>query len=621
MSYKTKVRYVTVAVAAALSLSVMSAANAASVNISNSSFENGFSHWSDTDPSAVSGDAHSGKKSAKITGSHGKFEQTVTVQRNHSYELTAYVRDSGEVGVVVNGHRYSDTSSSHHEYKKVTVPFNSGSANKVTVYGAYHSDEGRFDDFSITEVSGSAPSHQATQPKVTQTVSHPEHHNSQSQKQQLLLIKSAMDDGSNDGHSPKNTIDGNTSSNSRWSSEGVGKSITYDLGQQEKVQKVAIKWFKGDSRSSYFHIDTSNNKRDWTPVLEGGMSSGDSSGYENVDVTDTNARYVRITGEGNSDSSEWNSIIETKIYGVQTHATSQQPVDNSIPASLLTKAHTIHVDNSIPASLLTKANTIQHASNSQSSHHATSVAPGNAEYPSDVMSNYKQWKITFPNGKEDKQLYHVTNEFFHVNDQGNGIVFKAPIRSNNGTTPHTHNIRSELRERTVDGSSDIFWTTKGTHAVYSKQAITHLPIVKNELVATQIHGDKSSGIDDAMVMRLEGQHLFLSFNGGKLHHDVTIENNYKLGTEQEVIFKVVNGKHYVYYSEDGNLQQAYENGNADQYLVKDGANDYVMDRSYKDAYFKIGNYTQSNAKAEGDYTDNPQDYGEVVVYDFWVSHD
>ncbi|CAM4164959.1 polysaccharide lyase family 7 protein [Vibrio neonatus] len=619
MSYKTKVRYITVAVAAALSLSVMSTANAASIDINNAGFENGFSHWSDTDPSAISGDAHSGKKSAKITGSHGMFQQQVTVQRNHNYELTAYIQGDGEVGVIVNGHHYSSTSSSHHDYKKVTVPFNSGSANKVTVFGAYHNDEGRFDDFSLTEVSTStALQHSTQQPsqqKATPTSSQHAQHNAHSQQQQLLLIQSAMDDGSNDGHSPKNTIDGDTSGDSRWSSEGVGKSITYDLGQQEQVQKVAIKWFKGDSRSSYFHIDTSKDNHHWTPVLEGGMSSGDSSGYENVDVDDSNARYVRITGEGNSDSSEWNSIVETKIYGVETHAVSgpKQHVDNSIAASLLTPANTIKQASHNHAEQSHQSQQAQHASHS--------VAAGNAQYPSDLMGNYKQWKITFPTGAEQKQLYHVTNEYFHVNDQGNGIVFKAPIRHNNGTTPNTHNIRSELRERTVDGSSDIFWTTEGTHVVYSKQAITHLPIVKNELVATQIHGDKTAGIDDAMVMRLEGQHLFLSFNGGKLHHDVTIENNYKLGTEQEVIFKVVDGKHYVYYSEDGNLQQAYENGNADKYLVKDGANDYVMNRSYKDAYFKIGNYTQSNAKSEGDYTDNPKDYGEVVVYDFWASHE
>ena len=248
------------------------------------------------------------------------------------------------------------------------------------------------------------------------------------------------------------------------------------------------------------------------------------------------------------------------------------------------------------------------------------VQPGNAEYPSDLMRNFNQWKITFPDGEEDKTLYQESNEYFYVNEEGNGIVFFAPVRSDNGTTPNSSYIRSELRERTEDGSADIYWTTDGKHVVYAKQAITHLPLVKNHLVATQIHGNKEAGIDDSLVLRLEGSHLFLSFNGGKLRDNVTIKTDYELGAVHEVMFEVIDGKHYVYYSEDGKLAQAYANGDADQYLVKDGSNDYLMNLSYGESYFKIGNYTQSNPEKEGSSTDDPSNYGEVVVYDFWVDH-
>ena len=252
---------------------------------------------------------------------------------------------------------------------------------------------------------------------------------------------------------------------------------------------------------------------------------------------------------------------------------------------------------------------------------SVTIPSGNAEYPSDLMENYDQWKMTFPDGEEEKQLYEVSNEYFYVNDAGNGIVFHVPIRKSNGSTPNSNYIRSELREREADGSSDIYWTTDGTHVVYVEQAITHLPIVKDHLVATQIHGNKDDGIDDAMVLRLEDEHLFLSFNGGKLRDDLTIKTNYKLGTVHEVIFEVVNGKHYVYYSEDGGLEQAYINGSASGYLVKDGSNNYVMDLDYDQSYFKIGNYTQSNPDVEGNYADDDNNYGEVVVYDFWIDHD
>lgn len=241
--------------------------------------------------------------------------------------------------------------------------------------------------------------------------------------------------------------------------------------------------------------------------------------------------------------------------------------------------------------------------------------------PADLMRNCHQWKITYPDGMEEKQLCDKNNnEYFYVSDSGDALVFFAPIRSNNGTTANSSYIRSELREREEDGSRDIYWTTAGRHVLYVDQKITHLPIVKSHLVASQIHGNKADGIDDAMVLRLEGNHLFLSFNGGKLRNDLTINTDYVLGVRHEVIFEIVDGKHYCYYSEAGGLLEAFNNENADAYLVKDGGNPVLMNLSYDQTYFKVGNYTQSNADKEGQYTDDSDNYGEVYVYDFLVEH-
>ncbi|MBU2951056.1 polysaccharide lyase family 7 protein [Tamlana agarivorans] len=258
--------------------------------------------------------------------------------------------------------------------------------------------------------------------------------------------------------------------------------------------------------------------------------------------------------------------------------------------------------------------------------------------PGDLMRNCSQWKITKPDGSEQKPLCNFDNQdYYYVNNTDDGIVFKVVIDNSNGSTANSNYIRSELRERLPDGSLDVYWTTAGTHVIYVEQAITHLPTYKDHLVATQIHGDKDAGIDDAMVLRLEGDHLFLSFNGGKLREDVTVKTGYTLGTKHEVIFEVIDGKHYCYYSEAGGLLTAYENGNATQYLVTtneddDGnaiaTRDYVMDIDYDQSYFKVGNYTQSNLSKEQEYASkagasfdaNALNYGEVVVYDFSVTH-
>jgi len=68
------------------------------------------------------------------------------------------------------------------------------------------------------------------------------------------------------------------------------------------------------------------------------------------------------------------------------------------------------------------------------------------------------------------------------------------------------------------------------------------------------------------------------------------------------------------------LKNAYASGNASKYLVKDGSKSYVMDKDYDKSYFKIGNYTQSNSEKEGSQTGKSNNYGEVVVYDFYVDH-
>ncbi|MEI6895076.1 MAG: polysaccharide lyase family 7 protein [Colwellia sp.] len=387
-----------------------------------------------------------------------------------------------------------------------------------------------------------------------------------------LSISTAFDDGSSHANYPaSNAIDDSTAWTSRWAANASGDAVnlTVQLDSTQSVTEVGVAWGQGNSRAHTFEIYArSGTSGTWTKIYDD-VSSGSSVAIEIYDVTDIDAQQIRIKTFDNTAGSDWTNITEVKVYGTD---------GNKVPE-------------------------------------------GDAEYPSDLMSNFDQWKITLPDGDEIKQLEDVSNEYFYVNDAGNGIVFYAPVRSDNGTTPNSDYIRSELREREEDGSVDIYWTTDGTHVVYSKQAITHLPIVKSHLVATQIHGNKDDGIDDALVLRLEDSHLFLSFNGGKLRDDLTIKTNYALGTVHEIMFEIINGKHYVYYSEGGNLASAYTAGNADQYLVTDGSNDYVMDLDYDETYFKVGNYTQSNPDEEGDYTDDADNYGEVVVYDFWVSHD
>ncbi|WP_179232983.1 discoidin domain-containing protein [Paenibacillus rigui] len=116
---------------------------------------------------------------------------------------------------------------------------------------------------------------------------------------------------SDDGNVPANTVDGSLST--RWSANGDGQWIRYDLGPSKTVDRIKISWYQGDVRSSSFQIEVSADGTSWTTVYTG-ASSGSTLNLETVDIADQSARYVRIVGHGNTVNT-WNSITETEIWG------------------------------------------------------------------------------------------------------------------------------------------------------------------------------------------------------------------------------------------------------------------------------------------------------------------
>jgi hypothetical protein len=115
-----------------------------------------------------------------------------------------------------------------------------------------------------------------------------------------------------DGNIPANTVDGNLGT--RWSANGDGQWIRYDLGSAKTVSYVKIAFYNGDTRTSTFDIQTSNDGSSWT-TRSSRTSSGTSTALETFDFTDVSARYVRILGHGNS-ANLWNSYTEVEVWGL-----------------------------------------------------------------------------------------------------------------------------------------------------------------------------------------------------------------------------------------------------------------------------------------------------------------
>ncbi|MCF6240748.1 MAG: polysaccharide lyase family 7 protein, partial [Bacteroidales bacterium] len=390
-------------------------------------FENSFSDWTDIDPSSISSVAHSGSKSAKITGSGGKVSQIISVSANTDYALSAYVNGSWRIGVYVNGQKISRSGNAA-DWKKETVNFNSSDATSVKIFAEYNNGTGRFDDFSIIENTNNGGGNTSIQ---------------------ILNIQSVTASG-DDGNVPANTLDNDL--NTRWSAKGSGQWIRYDLGVNHQVLQILIAWYKGDQRSASFDIFVGDSPNNLTNIFSGN-SSGNTLDFETYDLPTTNARYVKIVGYGNT-SNLWNSITEVKIKGIvgssgDTTTTIVYPSD--IISGLTNWKITLPVD-----------------SNGNDNSNETDVN----------NRNKNAWEVY------DLINFDYVPYFNVINDE---VVFRAHCAG--ATTSGSKYPRSELRQ--LVGGGNNYWSMNNYQYLQVELRVIHTPVEKPEVCMTQIHGPQN----------------------------------------------------------------------------------------------------------------------------------
>lgn len=109
-----------------------------------------------------------------------------------------------------------------------------------------------------------------------------------------------------DGNVPANAIDGNLST--RWSSLGRGQWVQGDLGAVKSLTALDIAWYRGNERASRFTVSTSTDGASFSPAYSG-TSSGRTTSLERYTFAARNARYVRVTVDGNTQN-DWASVSE-----------------------------------------------------------------------------------------------------------------------------------------------------------------------------------------------------------------------------------------------------------------------------------------------------------------------
>ncbi len=115
-------------------------------------------------------------------------------------------------------------------------------------------------------------------------------------------------------YQPSGTIDGVISEDTinRWSADGEGNWIAYDLGSAQTLHSIAIAGYKSSQRSYTFEIATSNDGQNWATAVAQAITE------PGVDRTvfklgDVNARYIKITGIA-ATGTTWMGINEVRIY-------------------------------------------------------------------------------------------------------------------------------------------------------------------------------------------------------------------------------------------------------------------------------------------------------------------
>jgi hypothetical protein len=127
---------------------------------------------------------------------------------------------------------------------------------------------------------------------------------------EVTPARAAVTASTNDGNVPGNTVDNNLST--RWSGNGDGAWLSFDLGTPRVIDYLKIGVYKGNERRNKLEIQVSNDNATWFSVWRG-ESTGLSASEEIYNVSNYQARFVRYLGHM-SNVGTFNSVAEVSIF-------------------------------------------------------------------------------------------------------------------------------------------------------------------------------------------------------------------------------------------------------------------------------------------------------------------
>ena len=145
-------------------------------------------------------------------------------------------------------------------------------------------------------------------------------------------IQSVTADKTYDSYVAANTIDDSFST--RWRADGTSINLVADLGATKSVDYIRLSHSSGSSRKYYFEVWVRETSSSSWVKLEKFTTEGNSTSLVSYDITDSNARFVRVKCNGN-DVNDRNEIKKFEVWGTSSDvdASNQAGVgtnDNSV---------------------------------------------------------------------------------------------------------------------------------------------------------------------------------------------------------------------------------------------------------------------------------------------------
>lgn len=123
--------------------------------------------------------------------------------------------------------------------------------------------------------------------------------------------------GAHPNYPASKAVDGNTAFSSRWAANngGSASNLFVDFGTVRRVDDIGVAWGRGNTRTHRFEVRArSGTSGSWTRIFSG-TSSGTTTGIEQYNVNDIDARQVRVKVFSNSAGTDWTNITEFEVYG------------------------------------------------------------------------------------------------------------------------------------------------------------------------------------------------------------------------------------------------------------------------------------------------------------------